>query len=128
MIFLDSRSSAKYRQVRGVLLCGEDAQFLAHQGRERNRSEPTLEAPQPPPVGFASDDNEASARGQGSTKPGKQVVAADVENGVVALLARLDEAGPERSSGFGGRTRGTKACHLAPSSLGATALIHSGQP
>jgi hypothetical protein len=56
------------RQVRGVLLCTEDAQLLTHQRGERNGPELAVEVPQPPFFGLASDDDQLSARGEGPTE------------------------------------------------------------
>jgi len=75
------------RQVRGVLLSSQDSQLLAHDRGERNRAELGVEAPQPPPVGLAADDDEPSAGGEGSTEVRQPIAATDIEDGVVALLA-----------------------------------------
>ncbi len=46
-----------------------------------------IEASQPPFVGLASDNDEPSTRSEGPTEVGQAAVAADVQGGVVAMLA-----------------------------------------
>src|SRR6266849_1836606 len=55
-------------QVSGVLRSDEPAEFLAHQRGEQVCPEQAVGAVEPPAPGFASDDDEPAAGGEGTTK------------------------------------------------------------
>ena len=85
--FPDSRSSRRTDKSAAFSLAPRMPSFWLTSGESSNRPQLAVEASQPPSVGLASDDDEPSARSEGPTEVGQPAVAADVEDGVVALLA-----------------------------------------